>query len=152
MISFGGLFLCAVGFFSPLTFYHSSDRDCLRLRFAEGGAGIAYDGGTDAIDMTSLSGKLIGGVLGFRSSFKGGWRTRNISAPPWILCPLLAVYPFALLIRRPLRRWRRIRAGLCLKCGYNLTGNVTGLCSECGTPIFRKTELFDASKSSGEQT
>lgn len=24
---------------------------------------------------------------------------------------------------------------LCTTCGYNLTGNVTGLCSECGTPI-----------------
>lgn len=24
--------------------------------------------------------------------------------------------------------------GFC-KCGYNLTGNVTGVCSECGTPV-----------------
>ena len=24
---------------------------------------------------------------------------------------------------------------LCRKCGYNLTGNVSGVCPECGTPI-----------------
>ena len=24
--------------------------------------------------------------------------------------------------------------GHCLKCGYNLTGNVSGICPECGTP------------------
>ena len=25
--------------------------------------------------------------------------------------------------------------GLCLKCGYNLTGNVSGICPECGEKI-----------------
>ncbi len=30
-------------------------------------------------------------------------------------------------------RFRRRRSGLCLECGYNLTGNITGKCSECGT-------------------
>lgn len=24
---------------------------------------------------------------------------------------------------------------LCWTCGYDLTGNITGICSECGTPI-----------------
>jgi hypothetical protein len=32
------------------------------------------------------------------------------------------------------RRVRRSRNG-CLRCGYNLTGNVSGVCPECGTPI-----------------
>jgi hypothetical protein len=26
-------------------------------------------------------------------------------------------------------------AGFCVKCGYNLTGNVSGICPECGQPI-----------------
>jgi hypothetical protein len=31
------------------------------------------------------------------------------------------------------RRTRRRRdRGLCLACGYNLTGNVSGICPECG--------------------
>ena len=28
---------------------------------------------------------------------------------------------------------RRIPPGHCQKCGYNLTGNVSGICPECGT-------------------
>jgi hypothetical protein len=35
--------------------------------------------------------------------------------------------------------WQRARHapwnGLCKKCGYNLTGNVSGVCPECGNPI-----------------
>ena len=30
---------------------------------------------------------------------------------------------------------RRERRGLCRHCGYNLTGNVSGICPECGTPM-----------------
>jgi len=29
----------------------------------------------------------------------------------------------------------RIRPGHCVHCGYNLTGNTSGICSECGTAI-----------------
>ena len=36
-------------------------------------------------------------------------------------------------VRRLMRRRRRI--GMCLSCGYDLTGNVSGTCSECGTRI-----------------
>ena len=48
---------------------------------------------------------------------------------------VLAMYPTIALIRGPLRRWRRRRKGSCLKCGYDLTGNVSGLCPECGKPV-----------------
>jgi O-antigen/teichoic acid export membrane protein len=37
-----------------------------------------------------------------------------------------------LLNRR--RRFRKTR-GLCLHCGYNLQGNISGICPECGRPI-----------------
>jgi hypothetical protein len=33
---------------------------------------------------------------------------------------------------------RRLLGNLCLECGYDLTGNVSGICSECGTPIRRE--------------
>jgi len=33
------------------------------------------------------------------------------------------------------RRHRRRKAGLCFECGYDLTGNVSGICPECGTEI-----------------
>lgn len=45
---------------------------------------------------------------------------------------LLAVYPSLAFIRGPVRRYRRRRRGLCARCGYNLTGNVSGVCPECG--------------------
>lgn len=34
--------------------------------------------------------------------------------------------------------WRdrpRGRLGCCLRCGYDLTGNISGVCSECGLPV-----------------
>ena len=54
---------------------------------------------------------------------------------PLVISVLSAVYPTIAFIRGPLRRFRRRRKGLCVKCGYNLTGNTTGICSECGTTI-----------------
>lgn len=41
-------------------------------------------------------------------------------------------YPSLVLLRGPLRRWRRRHKGLCVKCGYDLTGNLSGVCPECG--------------------
>jgi hypothetical protein len=30
---------------------------------------------------------------------------------------------------------RRVKRGCCAECGYNLTGNVSGVCPECGVRI-----------------
>ncbi len=44
-------------------------------------------------------------------------------------------------LKGPPLRWRRgedtgdYPPGHCQKCGYNLTGNVSGVCPECGTKI-----------------
>ena len=38
--------------------------------------------------------------------------------------------------RRPRAvRAARIRRGLCLTCSYDLRGNVSGVCPECGIPV-----------------
>ena len=55
----------------------------------------------------------------------------------WIRIPCWAVFmcvafPTALLFWRDRRR---IPDGHCQKCGYNLKGNVSGLCPECGTIV-----------------
>ena len=55
-----------------------------------------------------------------------------VAIPAWTLPLLFATYPTMAFIRGPLRRHRRRKRGLCLTCGYDLTGNVTGVCSECG--------------------
>ena len=56
----------------------------------------------------------------------------TVRAPAWLLALLLMTYPACDFIRGPLRRRRRRRRGFCLKCGYDLTGNESGVCPECG--------------------
>jgi hypothetical protein len=48
--------------------------------------------------------------------------------PLWI--PFAIFSGTALLLHA---RARKPKPGTCAKCGYNLTGNVTGVCPECGT-------------------
>ena len=59
--------------------------------------------------------------------------SRRILLPLWPAVPLLAAYPALAFIRGPVRRYRRWRKGLCTYCSYDLTGNVSGTCPECGT-------------------
>lgn len=73
-----------------------------------------------------------------------------IGAPFWFPAPFFAAYPLWAFVRGPWRRRRRRAKGLCIRCGYDLTGNVAGVCSECGTEIQkaksgkRKTESSNA--------
>lgn len=68
--------------------------------------------------------------------------SRTVTVPVWFPIVVLSPYPTWALFIVPLRRRRRKRKGLCLRCGYDLTGNVSGSCSECGmaTP---HTAMFD---------
>ena len=59
----------------------------------------------------------------------------ELRVPFWFLSLLFAVYPTVAFIRGPYRRHRRRKKGLCLKCGYDLTGNLSGVCPECGERI-----------------
>jgi len=63
-----------------------------------------------------------------------------VGLPFWFALTILAGYPMLAFIRGPFRRFRRRRRGLCVQCGYNLTGNTTGVCPECGTQTCRDTE------------
>jgi len=55
--------------------------------------------------------------------------------PLWIPFVILAL-PTTYLF---LRDRRRIPPGHCQTCGYNLTGNVSGVCPECGSPCKQPT-------------
>ena len=46
-----------------------------------------------------------------------------------------------LAAREPLRKRRR-RRGLCTECGYDLTGNASGKCPECGVPVSPRARLL----------
>lgn len=53
-----------------------------------------------------------------------------IRIPLWLPLVIVAT-PTATLLWRDRRR---ILPGYCKQCGYNLTGNVSGVCPECGEP------------------
>lgn len=56
----------------------------------------------------------------------------DVRLPLWLVVAGLVSYPGIAFVYGPLRRYRRRKNGQCLKCGYDLTGNVTGRCPECG--------------------
>jgi len=68
----------------------------------------------------TLKGRTLGGV--------------SISFPYWIPVLLLSIAPVASLVRA-YALYRRDIAHLCRQCAYDLTGNVSGVCPECGTSI-----------------
>ena len=59
----------------------------------------------------------------------------DVCVPLWLTLTLLVLYPIFASICSPLRRHRRRKRGLCLTCGYNLAGNTSGVCPECGVLI-----------------
>jgi len=63
--------------------------------------------------------------------------SRLVVVPYWFPAAVLAIPPAVWLpaLRRRWRRRFRLTHGLCLTCGYNLTGNVSGRCPECGERI-----------------
>lgn len=57
----------------------------------------------------------------------------ELGVPLWIPFALMAGYATSTLVSTALRRRRLRRVGKCVRCGYDLTGNVSGVCPECGT-------------------
>ena len=56
----------------------------------------------------------------------------------WFLLVISGALPLVWSVRAVRRRRRNARAPsgpVCYDCGYNLTGNVSGVCPECGTVI-----------------
>lgn len=58
---------------------------------------------------------------------------QQLSFPVWLHAILFAMPPLGWFVAARRRRLRRKQGG-CPACGYNLTGNTSGVCPECGTP------------------
>jgi hypothetical protein len=66
------------------------------------------------------------------------WVVNEVEVQPTLMAILLCIYPVVALTRdRFFRRRGEIRRAemLCVHCGYNLTGNVSGVCPECGVSV-----------------
>ena len=61
---------------------------------------------------------------------------QSAAVPHWFMVFLTAVPPARWLsLRRRRARARRVRLGRCAGCAYDLTGNVSGVCPECGASV-----------------
>ena len=81
------------------------------------------------------------GFLGFEFALEGDYPTnyqRDLVVPYWSL------FTTALLMLTITRRFtpRRVSRNVivCSSCRYSLTGNTSGVCPECGTPVAEKLE------------
>lgn len=91
------------------------------------------EGDEPITDGNRVTGFEVGLPYDDASSYRFGFTPQSFP----VIILLLAAYPLGALIRGPVRRRRRRRRGLCVKCGYNLTGNTSGVCPECGTEANR---------------
>jgi hypothetical protein len=67
--------------------------------------------------------------FGFENEVTDISREIQVQFPVWVLTILFAVLPAARLYRRLRPKHPR---GHCRRCGYDLTGNISGTCPECG--------------------
>jgi hypothetical protein len=58
----------------------------------------------------------------------------ELVAPLWTVATALSIVPLFWFWRWNIRR-KRVRAGCCTRCGYDLTGNASGVCPECGAGV-----------------
>ena len=89
----------------------------------------------DPLDIRRQTWEYGGFMLMFACSYDDSIQMVILTFPAWLPFVVFAVYPSTAFILGPLRRHRRRKKGLCLECGYNLTGNVSGVCPECGEPV-----------------
>lgn len=80
----------------------------------------------------------------------GSWPDTRIHLNHWAACSAIA--SFVLFIDFMRRRIRLFMCGECLKCGNDLTGNVSGVCSECGKQISAFLTALDHSNDSNNGT
>ena len=67
------------------------------------------------------------------SARRGPYRITWFVFPLWLSTGILTAAGLTPILGGPVRRrWRRWR-GACVWCGYNLWGNRSGRCPECGT-------------------
>lgn len=91
------------------------------------------DGGTST-GTPSVAGMPSGGQT-FIRSFTPNF---ELFIPFWLGTVAFALLPSVWIVARIKRRWATDGTH-CTTCGYDLTGNTTGVCPECGKSIKRQS-------------
>lgn len=76
--------------------------------------------------------------LGWKFEYNRASTRGSMSTPLPLLAAVFTIFSLALGAYNPMLRRRRRKHNLCEKCSYNLTGNTTGICPECGTPTTQR--------------
>ena len=87
-------------------------------------------GSADGVELLGLRAGTESWSIGLNDEYTG-WR---LVVPCWCVATLFAVPPAWWVVRR-VRSRRLIRSGRCPACFYDLTGNVSGVCPECGARL-----------------
>ena len=103
------------------------------------GVSVQLGHGAVALVRTDASGHFPLGVVRFRDRY---WHTlwlpdrRSVGRSIHLVCPMwMLLLPVTIPTAYLFYRDRRPPRGHCQGCGYNLTGNVTGVCPECGCAV-----------------
>jgi len=94
--------------------------------------------GGDSMWYLNYYGGYRGNLVVGRSSPYRPIATVDISVRLWVVAGIALLLPMSRLALWLVRRGRthlRKEAGRCISCNYDLTGNVSGICPECGTKI-----------------
>ena len=83
----------------------------------------------DGVTIANRLGFAWGGQISPAADGYSG-RSQYIAFPLWAAVLVLGLVPAA----RAWRRMRRVPGGHCAGCGYDLRGNESGVCPECGRP------------------
>jgi hypothetical protein len=87
--------------------------------------------------ITVLSCALISGFCAITGILNLAMMAFRLIAPELMMAPitvLLALSTFGLWrLRRRVQRAKAGQSGFCMACGYSLTGNISGICPECGS-------------------
>lgn len=129
----------------PSVTIRSSTNSATVIYLHGGEIDVKYGAGITVKEMGEYSSFKVPGMT-IERSFSARGRRRpgtarislNIQVALWIPVLGFGSYPVVALVRGRVRRWRRRQRGLCVKCGYDLTGSISERCSECGEAILSR--------------
>ena len=118
----------------PYRFYHSTDRYCSYIGFVKQRFVFHYDGGPDRGTVAPRDWQLLG-MFWKAGGGRGGWQELDIGLHAWPAAALLCIaWPLAAWSYFGIPILRRKR-GLCVRCGYDISGIPSPVCPECGLAI-----------------